>query len=220
MTYKLSEETQESTKAHKSCHSKQTKRARNIGDVDDTFVSMENHVTAVCKAGFYHLRNISHMRKYISRHTTEILVHALITSRLDFCNSLLYALPKRTLMRLQHVQNVAARIVTLAAKCEHISPVLYELHWLPVQERIVFKILLMTFKCLIGLAPSYFSELIQKYIPPRNLRFLNSNYLTNTEYKLCSYGLRSFSVASSQLWNSLPLEIRSCDDLNVFKKKV
>ena len=134
--------------------------ARNIGIVYDTFVSMENHVTAICKAGFYHLRNISRIRKYMSRHTTEILVHAFITSRLDFCNSLLYGLPKQTLMRLQHVQNVAARIVTLAAKREHISPVLYELHWLPVQERIVFKILLMTFKCLNGLAPSYLSELI------------------------------------------------------------
>ena len=87
-------------------------------------------------------------------------------------------------MRLQHVQNVAARIVTLAAKREHISPVLYELHWLPVQERIVFKILLMTFKCLNGLAPSYLSELIQKYIPPRNLRALNSNRLAKVEYKL------------------------------------
>ena len=127
--------------------------ARNIGVVYDTFVSMENHVTAICKAGFYHLRNISRIRKYIS-------LHAFITSRLDFCNSLLYGLPKQTLMRLQHVQNVAARIVTLAAKREHISPVLYELHWLPVQERIVFKILLMTFKCLNGLAPSYLSELI------------------------------------------------------------
>ena len=140
---------------------------------------MENHVTASCKAGFYHLRNISRIRKYISCHTTEILIHAFITSRLDFCNSLLYGLPKQTLMRLQHVQNIAARIITLAAKREHIPPVLYELHWLPVQERIVFKILLMTFKCLNGLGSSYLSELIQKYIPPRNLRSLNSKHLAS-----------------------------------------
>ena len=123
-------------------------------------------------------------------------------------------------MRLQHVQNVAARIITLAAKREHISPVLYELHWLPVQERIVFKILLMTFKCLNGLAPLVSIRTNSEVIPPRNLRSLNSNRLANMEYQLCSYGLRSFSVASPQLWNSLPLEIRSCEDLNVFKKKV
>ena len=102
--------------------------ARSIGVLYDTSMSMEHHVTAVCKAGFYHPRNISRIRKYISRDTAEILVHALITSRLDLCNSLLYGLPKQTIKRLQHVQNVAARIVALTPKHEHISPVLEELH--------------------------------------------------------------------------------------------
>ena len=102
--------------------------ARSIGVLYDTSMSMEQHVTAVCKAGFYHLRNIRRIRKYISRDTAEILVHAFTTSRLDFCNSLLYGLPKPTIKRLQHVQNVSARIVALTPKHEHISPVLEELH--------------------------------------------------------------------------------------------
>ena len=87
--------------------------ARNIGVLYDTSMSMEHHVTAACKAGFYHLRNISRIRKYISRRTAEILVHAFITCRLDFCNSLLYGQPKQTIKRLQYVQNIAARIVAL-----------------------------------------------------------------------------------------------------------
>ena len=139
----------------------------------DTVMSMEHHVTAVCKAGFFYLQNISRIRKYISRHTAEILLHAFITSRLDFCNSLLYGLPKQTTERLQHVQNAAARMVALTHKHEHISPVLQELHWLPVEQRIIFKILLMTFKCLNSIAPSYLSHLVTRHIPRRNLRSAN-----------------------------------------------
>ena len=139
-----------------------TSTARNIGLLYDTVMSMEHPVTAVCKAGFFHRRNISRIRKYISRYTAEILVHAFITSRLDFCNSLLYGLPKQTTERLQHVQNAAARMVALTHKHEHISPVLQELHWLPVEQRIIFKLLLMTFKCLNGIAPSYLSDLITR----------------------------------------------------------
>ena len=102
---------------------------------------MEHYVTAVCKVGFFHLQNISRIRNYISCRTTEILVHAFITSRLDFRDSLLNGLPKQTIKRLQHVQNAAARTVALAPKHEHISRVLQELYWLPVEQRIIFKIL-------------------------------------------------------------------------------
>ena len=114
-------------------------KARNIGVIFDTSMSMDNHIAAICKSAFYHLRNISRIRKYLSFHTAETLVHAFVSSRLDFCNSLLFGLPKQTLKKLQHVQNVAARIVTLTRKYEHITPVLYNLHWLPIEERIIFK---------------------------------------------------------------------------------
>ena len=161
-------------------------------------------------AGLFHLQNISRIRKYISCHTAEILVHAFITSRLDFCNSLLYGLTKQTIKRLQHIQNAAARMVALTPKHEHISPVLQELHWLPVEQCVVFKILLVTFKCLNGIAPSYLSDLVTRYIPRRNLRSANGCHLFNVKYNLRNFGFRSFSVASLQLWNDMSLEIRSC----------
>ena len=161
-----------------------TSTAGNIGVMYDTVMSMEHHITAVCKAGFFYLRNISRIWKYISRHTAEILVHAFITSRLDFCNSLLYGLPKKTIKRLQHVQNAAARMVALTPKHEHISPVLQELHWLPVEQRIIFKILLMTFKSLNGIAPSYLPDLVTRYIPWRNLISANGHRLFDAKYNL------------------------------------
>ena len=111
------------------------------------------------------------------------------------------------------------QLVERTPKHGHISPVLQELHWLPVEQRIIFKILLMTFKCLNGIAPSYLSDLVTRYIPKRNLRSANGHRLFDVKYNLRNYGFRSFSVASPQLWNDMPPEIRSCDSLNVFKKK-
>ena len=111
-------------------------------------------------------------------------------------------------------------MVVLTPKHEHISPLLQELHWLPVEQCIIFKILLMTFKCLNGIAPSYLSDLVTRYIPRRNLRFANGHHLFDVKYNLRNYGFRSFSVASPQLWNDMPLGIRSCGSLNDFKKKL
>ena len=111
-------------------------------------------------------------------------------------------------------------MVALTHKHEHISPVLQELHWLPVEQRIIFKLLLMTFKCLNGIAPSYLSDLITMYIPRRNLRSPNGHRLFDLKYNLRNYGFRSFSVASQLLWNDMPLGIRSCDSLNDLNKKL
>ena len=95
-----------------------------------------------------------------------------------------------------------------------------ELHWLPTEQPIIFKILLMTFKCLNGIAPSYLSDLVTRYIPRRNLRFANGHRLFDVKCNLRNNGFRSFSVVSPQLWNDMPLGIRSCASLNDFKKKV
>ena len=111
-------------------------------------------------------------------------------------------------------------MVALTPKHEHISPVLQELHWLPVEQRITFKLLLMTFKCLNGIALSYLSDLIMRYIPRRNLRSPNGHRLFDVKYNLRNYGFRSFSVASPQLWNDMSLEIRSCKSLNDSMKKL
>ena len=103
----------------------------------------------------YHLRNIAKIRRYLSEESSQILVHAFISSKLDNCNSLLYGLPKHLLNRLRLIQNTAARIVTLSKRFDHITPILFKLHWLPLGYRIHFKILLLVYKCLNGLAPSY-----------------------------------------------------------------
>ncbi|KXJ12154.1 Arachidonate 5-lipoxygenase [Exaiptasia diaphana] len=190
---------------------------RNIGVLFDSSLSLANHIKMTCKSSFYHLRNISRIRKFLSVKSTEILVHSFISSKLDNCNSLLYGLPKYLIDRLQAVQNACARLVMLSKKHDHITPLLINLHWLPVSARIKFKILLLTFKALHGLAPIYVQDMLKNYRPSRCLRSSSQLLLSSKSYNLKSYGYRSFSVAGPFLWNSLPSSIRDISSLDNFK---
>ena len=163
----------------------------------------------ICVSCQYHLRNIAKIRKYLSEDTSQILVHAFISSKLDNCNSLLYGLPKHLLNRLRLIQNTAARIVTLSKRFDHITPILFKLHWLPLGYRIHFKILLLVYKCLNGLAPTYLSELLRYTNGPRLLRSSSRNFLAQPRTKLKTYGDRAFSAATPKLWNQLPRPLNS-----------
>ena len=121
---------------------------RNLGVIFDANMTLNNHISHVAKSVRYQLRNLSHIRKFLSRKATEQVVHSLISSRLDFCNSILINLPEYQLKRLQYLQNSAARLVTRSKSTSHISPILKELHWLPVHARINFKILLLVHQSL------------------------------------------------------------------------
>ena len=126
----------------------------------DPSADMEDHIKKICKTSHFHLTklNISKIRIYLDRESTEAIIHAYVTTNLDYCNVILYGLPKVLLNRQQLVQNRAARIVT--KKYEHITPSLIDLHWLPVEYRIIYKILLLVYKPVNGLSPSYISNLL------------------------------------------------------------
>ena len=162
-----------------------------------------------------------HIRKYLSRSSSETLIHAFIRSRLDYCNSLLYGLPKYMLSKLQRVMNASARLVYCAPKSCHITPLLRELHWLPVCYRIEYKIILLTFKVLHGMAPDYLRHLISVLPPSRyNLRGNDDCAALLTFPKIRTKKTladRSFSCATPRLWNLLPTTIRSISSLDIFK---
>ena len=150
-------------------------------------------------------------------------MHAFVTSRIDYCNGRLYGLPECEITKLQRVQNAAARVLTSSRKYFHIPPVLQELHWLPVRYRIHFKILLLTFKALNGMAPAYISDLINVRKHARYLlRSINSGtLLLHPAGKMKkSFGDRSFSVFAPTLWNARPACLRNISSIFIFKSRL
>ncbi len=142
---------------------------RNLGVLFDSNFSFDSHVSSICKTAFFHLKNISKLRPMLSISNAEMLINAFITSRLDYSNALLGDCSVRLINKLQMVQNAAARVLTRTRKYDHISPVMSTLNLLPIKHCIDFKILLITYTALNGLAPQYWSELLSHYSPPHLL---------------------------------------------------
>ena len=180
---------------------------------------MNSHVNKICNSSFYYLHNIMRIRKHLSRKSTETLIHAFVSSRLDYCNSLLYGLPQVQIEKLQRVQNAAARLIFKEPKFSHITSVLCQLHWLPIKYRIEFKILLFTFKAIHGMAPDYICKLISRKSSTRySLRSSERIMLETPSGKILStLGGRAFCYADPKLWNNLPCKISSLDSLSSFK---
>jgi hypothetical protein len=194
--------------------------ARNLGIVFDKNMSLETHVKNVCSNGFYHVRNLWKIRKFLSLEDTNIAAHAFVTSKLDYGNSLLGGAKKFLINKLQMVQNAAARAVTRTRKYDHISEKMRDLHWLPIEKRIKFKINLITWKALNGLAPNYIVELLKEPNEDIGLRSLDHEPLYEPKTNKTSMGDRAYSKVAPQYWNELPLSLRliSIENINSFKR--
>ena len=158
------------------------------------------------------------MSEFVNESSLKTLASSFILSRLDYCNALFKGINNNQLYKLQKLQNFAAKVILKKSIYEHVTPCLIHLHWLPIKYRIDFKIAVLAFKCLNGLAPKYLSDLVEPYTPTRNLRSASGNYITTKTAKFKSLGDRSFEVTAPSVWNSLPLEIRQSNSLEMFKR--
>ncbi len=215
---------------------------RDLGAYLDKQMSMEAHIDAKCKAAFKQLYNLRRIRKYLTREATETLVHSFVFSHVDYCNALLYGLPKYQTKKLQRIQNMAAKLIFQQPKFSHVTPLLTQLHWLQVEDRIKFKLLVLTFKGVHKLAPSYICDMFvqrsNKYssssstsiakIEFENGEFKNDikssqvvhlNVPKTSRESFMGYGIweQSLIVAGPLLWNSHPEVIRCETDLESFK---
>ena len=199
---------------------KNASHCRNLGFYFDEHLDMNFHITKVCQTLHGVFKSICRIRHVLDTDTCKLLVHALVTSRLDYCNSLLYGLPQKTLNRLQVMQNKAARIITKTKKSDHITPVLRSLHWLPVEKRIEYKVACLTYSCIHnGNSPQYLKSLVHVHIPQRQLRSSSSLLLERKLSKTNSIE-RSFTFSAPIVWNSLTAETRNSQTLASFRKNL
>jgi hypothetical protein len=192
--------------------------ARNLGYILSDDLSLNNHISHICRSAYTAIRQISSIRHYLTVSATKTLVCAFVLSRLDYCNSLLSGSPKHFIDKLQKVQNSAARLVLKAKKRDHVTPLLHSLHWLPVQARIDYKLSVLCHNFFSDSCPSYITELLNVYSPSRQLRSSADVRILSVPKTLTkTYGERSFSFCAPKQWNSLPSHIRNIPTTQAFK---
>ena len=191
---------------------------KSLGVHLDSKMSFDKHVSEVCRASYFHIRALRHIRSSLTTDAAKTVASAIVGSRLDYCNSLLAGTSVLNLSRLQLVQNTLARVVAQKPRYCRITPVLIDLHWLPVRQRIEFKIATTAFKVLHYQQPSYLAEILPRYTPSRSLRSSASTTISVPLRKTSMVFSKSFSSVASNIWNKLPGHLSSVPTLPAFRK--
>ncbi|KAJ8340669.1 hypothetical protein SKAU_G00353020, partial [Synaphobranchus kaupii] len=193
-----------------------SRSARNLGVVLDDRLDFKEHIRATARSCRFLLYNIRRIRLYLTTYSTQLLVQTMVTSRLDYCNSLLASLLACAILPLQLIQNAAARLVFNLPKFSHVTPLLRSLHWLPVAARIRFKVLTLAYTAANRTGPAYLQDLIQNYVPASTAGRLALPPLCVNGSRLSR--LRSFSTLAPQWWNELPIPLRSTRTQPAFRR--
>ncbi len=188
---------------------------RNLGVIFNDQLTFKEHIARTARSCRFALHNIRKIRPFLTNHAAQLLVQALVVSRLDYCNALLAGLASNTIKPLQMIQNAAAQLVFNEPKRAHVTPLFISLYWLPVAARIKFKTLMLAYRTTTGSAPAYFNSLLRIYIPSRSLRSASERRLVVPSQRGSKSLSRTFSITIPGWWNDLPTTIRNAGYLSV-----
>ena len=193
--------------------------ARNLGFIFDPDTSFSDQINSLSKSCHFHIRDIRRIRHLLPLSAATALANSLVSSKLDYCNSLYSGISQANLNKLQCIQNSLARVITNTSKYQHITPTLKKLHWLPIKQRIEYKLCLLTYKTLPNQQPTYLYNSLS--FPSHSVSTRSSDSLVlSIPYVRSSRGKRAFSVIGPRLWNSLPPDTRNSNSLPVFRSRL
>ena len=195
------------------------KPARNLWVIFDKNFNFRSHISAICISCIYHIRDLRRIRRHLDLDSAKLLAKALVSSRLDYCNSLLSGIAETDLTKVQGMLTCLALVITKSSPFTCSVPLLCSLPWLPVKYRVHFKICLLTYKALHEEQPVYLRSLIAISLPSRSLRsnrgitLMVPRIRTNT-------GARAFSSCTPSLWNNLPPSVRSATSVATYRRRL
>ena len=190
---------------------------KSLGVTIDGDLTFDRHVRNLCKTSYFNIRALRQIRSSLTRDTANTVASAIVSTRLDYCNSLLGGITNENISRLQRVQNSLARIVSGSRRIDHITPILRDLHWLPIKSRIEYKIGCLTFRAKVTQQPSYLAALLVPHQPARALRSSELNRLS-VPFVSSKIETRAFSVAGPTVFNSLPETVKNSTSMIEFRK--
>ena len=191
---------------------------KSLGVTLDRSLSFDQHVGNIVKSSNYNIRSLRYIRPILDKTVANTIACIIVSTRLDYCNALLYNTSAKNIQRLQRVQNTLARVVAGTKRRDHVRPVLRDLHWLPVTQRIEYKVALVTHKVLSTRQPHYLHSLVTEYNPARHLRSQGQRLLARPSGLTSAMTSRSFTRAAEAVWNSLSETVRKVDSDYGFKK--
>ena len=200
---------------------------RNLGVNFDSDLTMSKHISDVIRSSFFHIKDLRRIRRHLTKSVATTLANALVSSRLDYCNSLFYSITDKQCRRLQAVQNTLCRIVSRTNRYSSITAPMMSLHWLPIRYRVQFKVNLLTYKVRNSHNPAYLDSYIKPYKSARNTRrsnpstnMLSLQYYHYKTHKSFVQLSNSFSYSAPRLWNQLPDPVRSSPSLGIFRSRL
>ena len=192
-----------------------------MGVILDSRLTFSTHVNAVAKACNYHIWALRHIRHLLTQDVAVTLACCLVGAKLDYCNSLLYDAPDKSIAVLRRVQYALARMVRQQPKYTHATPLLHSLHWLPINQRLTLKLAMLTYKVRATSMPAYLANLLSDRTTNSSMALRSaSRTILHVKRTRTDYGARAFGVTAPKIWNSLPADIQFAPSITVFKKRL